>query len=97
MPWVVFLSDPLVLEGLLGIEVFELMDVASAEPLALNLSFRFPRRSIYTTIMELGRRRPSPLWFWEPNSIVVVYMDPLGFEARADPKACNPLMLRCHA
>ena len=23
-------------------------------------------------------KRPSPLWFWGPNSIIVVYMDPLG-------------------
>ena len=37
-----------------------------------------PRGSIYTTIMELGPKRPSPLWFWGPNSIIVVYMDPLG-------------------
>ena len=37
-----------------------------------------PRGSIYTTIMELGPERPSPLWFWGPNSIIVMYMDPLG-------------------
>ena len=37
-----------------------------------------PRGSIYTTIMELGPKRPSPLWFLGPNSIIVVYMDPLG-------------------
>ena len=37
-----------------------------------------PRGSIYTTIMELGPKRPSPLWFWGPNSIMVVYMGPLG-------------------
>ena len=37
-----------------------------------------PRGSIYTTIMELAPKRPSPLWFWGPNSIIVVYMDPLG-------------------
>ena len=38
-----------------------------------------PRGSIYTTIMELGPTRPYPLWFWGPNSIIiVVYMDPLG-------------------
>ena len=36
-----------------------------------------PRGSIYTTIMELGPKKPSPLWFWGPNSIIVVYMDPL--------------------
>ena len=30
--------------------------------------------------MELGpkRLRPSLLWFWGPNSIMEVYMDPLG-------------------
>ena len=39
---------------------------------------QFPRGSIDTTIMEIGPKRPSPLWFWEPNSIIVVYMDPLG-------------------
>ena len=37
-----------------------------------------PRGSIYTTIMELGPERPSPLWFWVPNSTIVVYVDPLG-------------------
>ena len=38
----------------------------------------FPRGSIYTTIMELGPKRPSPLWLLGPNSIIVVYMDPLA-------------------
>ena len=28
--------------------------------------------------MELGPKRPSPLWFGGPNSIIVVYRDPLG-------------------
>ena len=32
--------------------------------------------------MELGPKRPSPLWFWGPNSILVVYMDPLGSKVR---------------
>ena len=39
-----------------------------------------PRGSIYSTIMELGPQRPSILWLWGPNSIMVVYMEPLGFE-----------------
>ena len=39
-----------------------------------------PRGSIYTTTMELGPKRPSSLWFWGPNSIIVVYMDPLGYK-----------------
>ena len=38
-----------------------------------------PRGSIYTTIMELGPKRPSPLWFLGRNSIIVVYMNPLGY------------------
>ena len=42
-----------------------------------------PRGSIYTTTMQLGPKRPSPLWFWGPNSIIVRYMDPLG-------KLCDP-------
>ena len=29
--------------------------------------------------MELGTERPSLLWLWGPNSMMVVYMDPLGF------------------
>ena len=29
--------------------------------------------------MELGPKRPSLLWLLEANSIIVVYMDPLGF------------------
>ena len=28
--------------------------------------------------MELGLKRPSLLWFLGPNSIVVLYMEPLG-------------------
>ena len=39
-----------------------------------------PRGSIYTAIMELGPKRPSPLWFLGPNSIIVVYVDPLGWQ-----------------
>ena len=38
----------------------------------------FRAGSIYTTIMELGPKRPSPLWFLGPNPIIVVYKDPLG-------------------
>ena len=39
----------------------------------------YPRGSIYSTIMELGPERPSILWLWGPNSIMVVYMEPLGY------------------
>ena len=34
----------------------------------------------YTLPMELGpQKNPSLLWFWGPNSIMVVYMGPSGF------------------
>ena len=39
---------------------------------------RNPRGSIYTTSMELGPKRPFLSWLWGSNSIMVVYMDPLG-------------------
>ena len=41
-----------------------------------------PRVSTYTTILESGTKKPSPLWFWGSNSIIVVYMDPLGSRIR---------------
>ena len=40
--------------------------------LLLNLTLRV--HAHYYTIMELGPKRPSPLWFWGLNSIIVVYM-----------------------
>ena len=45
--------------------------------------------------MELGPKRPSPLWFLGPNSIIVVYMDALGvvygcrFRARGAQRNCR--------
>ena len=40
--------------------------------------------------MELAPKRPSPLWFWGPNSIIVVYMDPLGnFHTKEPTTAAN--------
>ena len=33
---------------------------------------------MYTTIMESAPKRPSPLWFWGPDSITVVYVEILG-------------------
>ena len=33
---------------------------------------------MYTTTMELGPKRPSLLWFWDLNSIIGVFLDPLG-------------------
>ena len=50
-----------------------------------NMGFRaptptlnLPRGSIYTTIMELGLKNHNGDGLLGPNSIVVVYMDPLG-------------------
>ena len=38
----------------------------------------YPRGSIYTTIMESGPQNHNEDGLLGPNSIVVVYMDPLG-------------------
>ena len=38
-----------------------------------------PRGSIYTTIMELGPQNHNGDGLLGPNSIIVVYMDPLGY------------------
>ena len=38
----------------------------------------YPRGSIYTTIMELGPQNHSGDGLLGPNSIIVVYVDPLG-------------------
>ena len=49
------------------------------------------RALLHTAIVELGPKRPSPLWFWGPNSIIVVYMDPLGIESlRPKPETLKP-------
>ena len=47
-------------------------------PAVCRLRRSYPKGPDYTTIVELGPKRPSLLWFWGPNSITVVYMDPLG-------------------
>ena len=38
-----------------------------------------PRGSIHTTIMELGPQNHNGDGLLGPNSIIVVYMDPLGY------------------
>ena len=53
-------------------------DDSNDDCLAYYLYIDEPRGYIYTTIVELGPKRPSPLWVWKPNSIIVVYMDPVG-------------------
>ena len=40
---------------------------------------RFPRGSIYTTIMALGPQNHNGDGLLGPNSIIVVYMGPSGF------------------
>ena len=41
----------------------------------------YSRGSIYTPIMELGSQNHSRDGLLGPNSILVVYMDPLGIQA----------------
>ena len=41
--------------------------------------YKFPRGSRYTTIMELGPQNQNRDGLLGPNSIMVVYMSPLGF------------------
>ena len=48
------------------------------------------RGSIYTTIMEIGTERPFLLWFWGPNSIMEVYVEPLGHRTRESEPCLNP-------
>ena len=43
---------------------------------------RCPRGSIYTTIMELGPQNQNGHGLLGANSIIVVYMEPLGVIAR---------------
>ena len=52
----------------------ELVELASMPPAASAMTYA-PRRSIYTPIMELG---PKDYGLGDLNSIMVVYMDPLG-------------------
>ena len=40
-----------------------------------------PRGSIYTTIMELDPQNHNGDGLLGPNSIIVVYMDPLGYDS----------------
>ena len=42
------------------------------------LEFTYPRGSIYTTIMELGPQNQNRDGLLGANSIMAVYMDPLG-------------------
>ena len=49
-----------------------------ASPSFSRLRTCFPRGSIYTTIMELGPQNHNGDGLLGPNSIIVVYMDPLG-------------------
>ena len=60
------------------------LEISYLEPteptvLGLLIMISLPRGSRYTTIVELGPKRPSLLWFWDPNSIIGVFMDPLGY------------------
>ena len=63
----------------------ELKDLGRADPGLCGI-FKsgqlLPRGSIYTTIMELGPQNRNGDGRLGPNSIVVVYMDPLGYRFR---------------
>ena len=54
------------------------LQLLTPEPRVLRPA-NVPRGSIYTTTMESGLKKPSPLWCWGPNSRIAVYMDPLGY------------------
>ena len=59
------------------------------------VSMNEPRGSIYTTIMELGPKNHNGDGLLGPNSIMVVYMDPLGkFDRASVRNAVAPLPLR---
>ena len=55
-------------------------DTTPFRPLSLKPYTPLPRGYIYTTIMELGSKSQNRYGFWGPNSIMVVYMNPLGYE-----------------
>ena len=55
------------------------MEPIGYTPRARDLRPIFSGGSICTTIMELGPQNHDGDWSLEPNSIIVVYMDPLGF------------------
>ena len=46
--------------------------------IALGRKFYIPRGSIYTTIRELGLKYHTIEGIMGPNSLMVVYVDPLG-------------------
>ena len=48
-----------------------------------------PRGSIHTTIMELGPQNHNGDCLLGPNSIIVVYMDPLGIGCRGFHTSCR--------
>ena len=54
-----------------------------------------PRGSIYTPIMELGSQNHSGDGLLGPNSIIVVYMDPLGKQFRYSETATEELKNLC--
>ena len=43
----------------------------------------------YTLPMELGPKKPSPLWFWGPNSIMAVYVGPSGSRGNHTAYLCH--------
>ena len=52
--------------------------MCEVEVWVLGFWWSLPRGSIYTTIMELGPKNHNGDGLLGPNSIMAVYMDPLG-------------------
>ena len=44
----------------------------------MSVTSAYPRGSIYTTIRELGPKIPYCRRNYGPNSLMVIYVDPLG-------------------
>ena len=56
----------------------ELQNPGPTSAQSVAFQFNLPRGSMYTTIMELGPQNHNGDGLLGPNSIIVVYMDPLG-------------------
>ena len=61
---------------------------------AISAATQLPRGSIYTTIMELGPQNHNGDGLLGPNSIIVVYMDPLGYNTLS-PAGVDHFASRC--
>ena len=67
-----------------------IISAAEVEVMPLSRFSDIPRGSIYTTIMELGSQNHNRYGLLGPNSIMAVYMDPLGLSSfrSSDTRRC---------